>query len=493
MAPPLASRYTLSIDALRTPRLNLATATALACATVGLAVRAYVAFHDDGIFWPDEIYQSLEPAHRLAFGYGLVPWEFIEGARNWALPGLLGGWLWLVSHLGLPHPAQYLGATRLLFIGLAALGGYGTYRLALAAGAQAGAAALAAGASLLQVLGLYFSHRAMSENASAAVAVLGLAFTLAPQASRRALWLGASLLGLAVLLRLQCAVFAAVALAVLAARREKVAALHVGGVLGLWAFLFGLLDRLTWHDAPGARFGGWFHSAVKYLEFNLTQDGAARWGTSPWDFYVSRLWHTMPATIAVLAVLLVLAAPRARGLFAVALVFFALHSWTGHKEIRFLVPLLPVAFALAAVGLDALTAPRARLALRLALVGACAFSAARFPQLTFGDLGAYLDRPSASAWDDFGPVNRLLLAAHQRDDLCGLRVDVHPAWMGGSTYLHRDAPLYPPGSPPQTGFFNYAIVHAGSGLPPLAHEGDLELVQVRPDCVANPGYSWRLP
>ena len=35
-------------------------------------------------------YQSLEPAHRLVFGYGMLAWEFIEGARNWALPGAGG-------------------------------------------------------------------------------------------------------------------------------------------------------------------------------------------------------------------------------------------------------------------------------------------------------------------------------------------------------------------------------------------------------------------
>src|SRR4051812_12748598 len=53
----------------------------------GAALRIWLAWHDDGIYWPDEIYQSLEPAHRLVFGYGIVAWEFVEGARNWALPG----------------------------------------------------------------------------------------------------------------------------------------------------------------------------------------------------------------------------------------------------------------------------------------------------------------------------------------------------------------------------------------------------------------------
>src|SRR5262245_14076681 len=56
---------------------------------IGAVFRAWLSFHDDGIYWPDEIYQGLEPAHRLVFGSGLVAWEFIEGARTWALPGLV--------------------------------------------------------------------------------------------------------------------------------------------------------------------------------------------------------------------------------------------------------------------------------------------------------------------------------------------------------------------------------------------------------------------
>src|SRR5262250_3404042 len=71
--------------------LGLALLAASLCA--GFAFRAWLSFHDDGIYWPDEIYQSLEPAHRLVFGYGLIPWEFVQGARSWALPGLVAGLL----------------------------------------------------------------------------------------------------------------------------------------------------------------------------------------------------------------------------------------------------------------------------------------------------------------------------------------------------------------------------------------------------------------
>ncbi|HYC95581.1 MAG TPA: hypothetical protein VEB39_07780, partial [Sphingomicrobium sp.] len=48
---------------------------------------------------PDEIIQYLEQAHRIVFGYGVVPWEFREFIRSWLIPLMLvppmqlGEWL----------------------------------------------------------------------------------------------------------------------------------------------------------------------------------------------------------------------------------------------------------------------------------------------------------------------------------------------------------------------------------------------------------------
>ena len=40
---------------------------------------------------PDEIFQTQEPAHRLAYGYGVVAWEWRQGARSWVFPAFLAG------------------------------------------------------------------------------------------------------------------------------------------------------------------------------------------------------------------------------------------------------------------------------------------------------------------------------------------------------------------------------------------------------------------
>ena len=84
----------------------------------GLA-RLYLALRDHGLYWPDEIHQSLEPAHRLAFGYGLVAWEYRQGARNWTFASLIAPLLGVSAWLGLDHPRAYLLVVRLAFVAVA--------------------------------------------------------------------------------------------------------------------------------------------------------------------------------------------------------------------------------------------------------------------------------------------------------------------------------------------------------------------------------------
>jgi len=458
----------------------------------GMLVRLQLAFSDDGIYWPDEVYQSLEPAHRLVFGYGYVPWEFIDGARNWALPGLVAFIFWLAKLLGLGSPHQYLGLARIAFSAASVGCAYGGWRLAKACGARDWPAAVGAAAAALYALGLYFGHRAMSENASALTVILGL-WLLVEDGARRRRLTGASLLGVSVLLRLQCGLFCVAALAWLLARRQWKKALETFGVLCAWAFVFGLLDHLTWADAPGARFGGWFHSAFKYLETNLVQNVGARWGTADASYYFATLFGAMPALAVVLAVGALLSVRKAPLVLASALVFLVAHVFVPHKELRFLLPMLPLLFPLAAAGFSQLPAGKVT-AVALAALGLSAgWSLVRARSLTFGDLGAYADRPTVSAWDDFGPINRLLINAGQREDLCGIRVPAHLAWVGGYSYLHKNVPLYMPNQPPQLGHFNYAIAPSPTGLPPLAQDGPYELVKIAEGCVPDPGFSWRLP
>lgn len=458
---------------------------------VGAALRVWLSFNDDGIYWPDEIYQSLEPAHRLVFGYGLIAWEFILGARNWAFPGLLAALFKLSVLIGLDDPREYLGLTRLVFSGISVATAFGSYRLARAYGASTLAAASGAALFALVAPVIYFAPRAMSETASALPVVLGFSFALCPQARRWETLLGASLLGLAVLLRLQNGVFCAGLLGILVGRRQWRLVIESLGVLLIWAFLFGLLDRLTW--------GGWFHSAVVYLYFNLVM--SAYFGTAPFGYYAQVLWASMGVPTVWLAGLSLLAFFRAPGLVLIALAFFLLHSCVPHKEMRFIIAVLPLFCALVGVGLDVVARSSPTWVYRTlasAVVISAAISTTDFRSLSFSQLGLYrVVDPHTSAYDYSGPVNRLLLVAHNQPDLCGLKVEaVEIESTGGYSYLHRPVPLYSnPGPPRESGLFNYVInfKDESSAGEKLAVEGDFVLLRLHQNgCVPDIEYQWGL-
>lgn len=465
------------------------------CLGLGLVARLFVAFTDDGIFWPDEVYQSFEPAHRLVFGYGYVAWEFIEGARHWTLPGLVAFVLEVCRALGLDAPSQYVRAVKAVFAVGSASVGLAVFRTAQVCGARERLALAAAAAWSLAAPALYFAPRAMSENASAVAAAWGLALVLDRQASRRLLAVGASLLGLAVLFRLQLALFAAGAVAVLLARKDWPRGLLTLGVLAAWAVLFGAVDAATWHDAPGAKWGGWFHSAVVYWRFNVTENRGAQWGTAPFGFYAEVLLKSMPVLFPAAVVGLLAAWRQATGAVLLAVAFFLVHSQVPHKEYRFLVPLLPLLFAVAAAGFSALPERFGQWGgASLALGAGLSFLTA--PSLTWGQLGAYPERKQESAWDDKGSINRLMFKAHAEPSLCGLLVQEHPAWHGGFTHLHRRVGLHW-NQPPESRLYNFAVVRAGSGLPAVAKDGAYELVKIpgveRCPTIEALDYSWRLP
>jgi hypothetical protein len=457
-----------------------------AALAVGLLVRGYLALTDAGIYWPDEIYQSLEPAHALVFGYGLIPWEFIQGARSWALPGALAGIWELLRAVGLGAPRYALPLFKLLFAGVGVWTAWATWRLARACGASPLASALGGAAFALAGLAVYFAPRAMSETACALPATLGLALSLDPSSARGKRLLGAALLALSVFLRLQCGLFCVGLLAILAARRRWRPLWECLAVLAVGALLFGLLDRLTW--------GEWFHSALVYLRFNLIDGKASAFGTADSGYYLRYLFRSMPVLSAVALALALLGARRAWGLAALCFGYLFAHSLIPHKELRFLFPFLPLLFALAAVGLSQCPERWRRAALALFAFATLA-SAVRFHRLTFGDLGAYRGaREATSAFDDFGPLNRLLTQAGERPDLCGIWLPAHLAWTGGATYLGKQVPVYGPGKPGPRGAFNYQVVMAPHVRGEVARDGAFALVKLTPGpCVKDPTYSWRLP
>jgi GPI mannosyltransferase 3 len=469
---------------------------AVAAILIAAAIpRIALAVEDHGIFWPDEIFQSLEQAHRVVFGYGFIPWEFQEGARSWLFPGMFV-LLWRVAGgVGVHSAIALVVLAKLLMVALALVGVYATIRIAerlggATAGALAGLLAATFPASLI------FGHRCMAEMASGPV--LAVAVLLWLDGDRRRMLLAGLVASSAIFLRYQnglVTIGLLVALLVSARRREALAFV-VGGAVGL---LGGeILDWITW-GAP-------FHSLLAYLRYNMGR--SATYGVSSWSYYLGTAWSSTGVSLLAIVVGLIAAWHRARALVVVAVGFVVVHSFVPHKEYRFLMPVVPLVLAVSAVGLQAMLErfrrtpdPKAeghgagesperlksaggvtsreselrRRHLPAAVVGIVmsALMIVKAVDATFASTGQWTDQPEGarSVWHHWEGANLGLADVGSRGDVCAvLLAGIGAVWSGGFTYLHRDVPFLDLQNLPNPGdllpFANYVVLSPEVEPPP---------------------------
>lgn len=77
---------------------------------------------------PDQIFQTLEPAHYLAFGRGFLAWEWHDGIRSWVYPGFLAAIMKLCSYIT-SGPRFYISIINITMILFSLLPVYITYKL----------------------------------------------------------------------------------------------------------------------------------------------------------------------------------------------------------------------------------------------------------------------------------------------------------------------------------------------------------------------------
>jgi phosphatidylinositol glycan class B len=448
-----------------------------------VAPRAYLAVSDQGVIWADEIFQTLEQAHRLAFGYGLVPWEFKQGARSWLLPGVLAALLKVLAFVGVKTGLGLAVGMKLLFAGLAAATFYPLLRMAQAWAGLVAAVLLAALAAVFPAVLLYGS-RAMTEVATAPLLAwgiwllwpfgMGTADAVAARPSPlRARWTGArtlalagALFGLATVLRYQNLVVLGPIVLIVTLRSGWRSALGLALAMVVVLLAGGLLDWVTW--------GKPFQSLVVYVRFNLVEGGANQWGVSARSFYGTTLWATSGPVFVVVLLGFAAGLRRTWPVALPVLVFVAAHSVISHKELRFLYPVLPLFLLCSAVGLGLLLGklPLSRTwrrtvmaALAMLLLGTLGLRALR---MTFSDIGQVMPSPelggptSRLVWGAFDERNRLLSVAGTHADICGLAAPgINPYWTGGYTYFHRRLPLVWSEARPDLDAANYVLVGPG--------------------------------
>lgn len=304
---------------------------ALACLLVLAAgLRIWVANFQPNLIWADEIYQVVEPAHRLVYGTGLTAWEYVVGMRSWLFPGVIAGVLWL-GHLFGSAPAFKLIPVQLFMVLCSLIPVAVAYRWGERLDGVRGGV-IVGGFVAVWVDLLYMAPHPLSDVIASDVLMAGLyaALPLTTQPSPRRLMLAGSLFGLTFALRMQLGPALLVA-AIFACGRDLRSwrALILGGTGVLLAA--GLLDWIT--------LGAPFRSIWLNLWLNIAKGVSSDYGTAPGPFFLVApilFWGLIPAVA--VAVQFAIGSRRFPALFAVTLTVFLTQSFVGHKEWRFIFP-----------------------------------------------------------------------------------------------------------------------------------------------------------
>jgi GPI mannosyltransferase 3 len=392
-------------------------------AAAALALRLAVACRFEQFDHPDALFQYLEQAHRLVYGYGFIPWEYRFGVRNWLLPGALAGLLAFFRFLGLDQPTFYVPLIKSTFAILSVSMVYASYvtgRNLFGEQTARLAAVFAAfwyeliAASVLatpEVLGAY--------------AVFGSLALLSGAPGRRRTMLAGLLLGTAVALRVQYALPAGALWAVVVLARGWRSA-RSAGVAGAAALACaGALDAWTW--------GLPFMSFYNYIDLNVVKGVSLIFGQEPMDFYLGELMSASSWLYAIAVAGGVLTWRKSWPVLLLVACVLVPHSLLSHKEYRFVFLAVPLLLLLLAATV-AEVLPRlwdafgTRPARAMAIVAVLAVSAV-----------------TCVTGEVFERDGRLLAALDlsRRDDVSAV-LDLTGEWTesGGFYYLHRNVPYY---------------------------------------------------
>lgn len=269
-------------------------------------IRFFVAIFTGGFIHGDEIFQSLEIAHKMAFGSGFVCWEWDAGVRSYFYPLIFYGIFKGCEALGLNYFTHTLFIIKLFNVFIASLIPPTIYLIALEFYKNRRVAFMASLLCCFWHELLYYGIRSLTNSFAMPFIFLSVLFFL--QATRkyhekneieraqivewtitRGFFSGV-MCGIAFMARIDSVVFVAPIvvwglLLFTSKRRGKLATVFF--VLGLsgMVLLQGTLDLLF--------YGQFLWSPVVYFKFNLLEEQSATFGVKPFDYYFSELWTRM--------------------------------------------------------------------------------------------------------------------------------------------------------------------------------------------------------
>lgn len=394
---------------------------------VGFALRFAASLLFAGMHYPDEVFQTLEPAHRLAFGPGVVTWEWVLGTRSWVVPAVLAAIMRATAWMG-PGSIGYISAIKAVLCLLSLLPIYFGYKIGkYVRGDIAGL--LCAGICAFWYQLVYFAPRALTEVIAAHLLIVGIYYAAFDDGEvRKRLFLAGFYSAFALMLRVHIA--PAVLVLMLYVCRKDVREKWLPMIAGMMPpiLLFGAADWIGW-SYP-------FQSTYLNFTVNLVQHKAARFGVEAFNFYVRKLVNFYSPVI-LFSVIAAVTIRRARLLAYIVLAIVIPHSLLAHKEFRFIYPALPLLLILAGLAIwDCAGVLREKLrsqtqwkpAVTLAVVVLLVITPFKLRSLNW--------------FNDAAPVAAMQKLSHT-PDVCGVGMrGLDWSDSGGYSYLHRDVPIY---------------------------------------------------
>lgn len=395
--------------------------TLLPLFAIAFALRLGLAVHSPSVFYPDEVFQTLEPAHKLVYGYGVTTWEWRDANRSWVFPGFLAGIMRVTSWMGKGSSGYLLGIEIVLSL-LSLTAVWFAYAWARRVSGTPAAVVAALGCSFYFGL-IYFAPKAFSEVVAAHVMLPGLYIgRYADRMSqRKRLFLAGSLCGLATCLRIQLlpALLFAMACFCYPKWRDRIGPAVAGFLIPVLAF--GLVDWFTW-SYP-------WESFINYVVLNLTSKHVREdFGTAPW------YWYILALLVLIGPVIMFLAHGTRRSPFLAVFcgIVFVSHSLIAHKDIRYIYPILTPAITLIAIGLVDFLQRKNQPHTNWVILPATACLLVSSVFLAVLEADWYKPRWGIEAFDRLS----------REPDLCGVGL-YRVSWVssGGYTHLHRNVPL----------------------------------------------------
>ncbi|KAH6794413.1 Alg9-like mannosyltransferase family [Perilla frutescens var. hirtella] len=292
-------------------------------------------------FNPDEHWQALEVAHRITFGYGHLTWEWKKGIRSYLHPVLFATLYKVLAFLHLDIPWFMIRSPRLLQSMFAAICDLYIYKFSrVLFGGNVAKWALFA--QLTNWFLFFCMPRTFSNSLETVLTLVSLYYWPCLRVSATAVPTGSRKYALAIA-AIACAIRPTSAITwiyigclELFTTRDKLK-FFLLEVIPIGGLVLGLTFALDYQF-----YGLWVIVPLNFLKFNFLSSGGDYYGTHPWHWYLTQGFTVMLFTYIPFTIAGIIKSKEWK-LPGLVIWVLGIYSLLGHKEFRFVLPILPVA------------------------------------------------------------------------------------------------------------------------------------------------------